>query len=180
MLCAKGVIAQKMAPDFTLTDIEGVEISLSDYRGKVVLLDFFSTWCGTCIAEMPHLKSLNEEFGEDLVLISISVTPDFDSVEKLQEFKQEQEIDWIIVRDTIGINDEYSVQYLPTLIIIDQDGYIQHKHVGLTDDLFLHIEIDEIIPEFGIWISKIFLLLTFAVILAIYKMRPRKQISKTP
>jgi len=168
---ARSVVAQEVAPDFTLTDIDGVEFSLSDYRGKVVLLDFFDTLCSPCREEIPHLKSLHEEFGEDLIIISISVSPSFDTVEKLQQFRQEHEIDWIIARDTIGIYGEYDVQYIPTLVVIDQEGYMQHRHVGLTEESVLSEEIYEIIPEFGTWASILFVFLMLTVAVVIHKRR---------
>ena len=173
-LSIKGVIAQKPASDFTLTDIDGVEFSLNDYRGRVVLLDFFATWCSPCVAEIPHLKSLREEFGENLAIISISVSPSSDTVEKLMQFRQEHEIDWIVARDTSGMNEEYGVQYIPTLVIIDQEGYIQHQHVGLTDELVLHEEIYKIIPEFPTWISMLLILTLLTVVMAFYKRRLQK------
>jgi len=162
----RSVIAQEIAPDFTLTDIDGVEFSLSDHRGKVVLLDFFSLRCGPCIDEIPHLKAVHEEFGEDLIIISISIDPYYDTVEKLQQFRQEHEIGWIVARDTIGIYGQYDVQLLPTLAIIDQEGYIQHRHVYPdTGESVLSEEIYEIIPEFGTLIILVFLILTVAVVI---------------
>jgi len=175
MLPVGCTIAQEIAPNFTLTDIDGTEFSLSDYRGRVVLLDFFATWCGPCVAEIPHLKSLHEKFGEDLIIISISVSPSSDTVEKLQEFRQEHGIDWIIARDTIEISNEYDVQFIPTLVIIDQEGYIQHRHVGLTDESVLYEEIHEIIPEFETWTLTIFLFLLTVV--AIFC---KQRLSKNP
>jgi len=174
MLFVKCAIAQEVAPIFTLTDIDGVEFSLSNFRGRVVLLDFFATWCGPCVAEIPHLKSLREKFGEDLIIISVSVSPSSDTVEKLQEFRQEHGIDWVIARDTIGINDEYGVQYIPTLVIIDQEGYIRHRHVGLTDESVLYGEIYEVIPEFETWSLTVFLFL-LTVVAIFYKRRVFKK-----
>jgi len=121
------VIAEKIASDFTLTDIDVVEFSLSDYRGKVVLLNFFQILCGPCVAEIPHLKAVHEEFGEDLIIISISISPGYDTVEKLQQFREEHEIDWIIARDTLGVHENYIIT-TPTLVIIDQLGYIRYTH----------------------------------------------------
>jgi len=159
----RSAVAQEIAPDFNLTDIDGIQFSLSDYTEKVVLLDFFATWCGPCISEIPHLKSLHEKFGEDLVIISISVSSSSDTVESLLKFRQEHEMNWIIARDTIGVSDKYGVQYIPTLVIVDQEGYIQHRHVGLTEESVLHGEIVKIVPEFWTWPSIILLFLTLTV-----------------
>jgi len=167
ILFVRSAIAQEIASDFNLTNIDGIEFSLSDYTEKVVILDFFATWCGPCVSEIPHLKSLHEEFGEDLVIISISVSPSSDTVESLLEFRQEHEMNWIIARDTIGVNDKYGVQYIPTLVIVDQKGYIQHRHVGLTEESVLHEEIVKIIPEFWTWPSIILLFLTLTVIVLV-------------
>ena len=166
------VLAQELAPDFTLTDIDGSEFSLGDFEGRVVLLDFFATWCGPCISEIPHLRSLHEEFGDDLVIISISVSPSSDSVANLQEFRQDYEMTWTIARDTAGMSDDYGIQYIPTLVVIDQEGYIKHQHVGLTDESVLHEEIISIIPEFETWISIIIVSLLSA--LSIVHVRHRK------
>jgi len=142
------VIAEKIAPGFTLTDIDGVEFSLSDYRGKVVLLDFFGIRCHECVAGIPHLKVVHEGFGEDLIIISSSVTPEYDTVEKLQQFRLEHEIDWIIARDTVGVGVEnYFVRYGPTLVIIDQLGFIRYIHEGLTVASTLSEEISHMISR---------------------------------
>lgn len=142
------VAAQEVAPDFTLTDIDGNDFSLSDHRGRAVLLDFFAIWCSACVAEIPHLKSLHSEFGEDLTIISISVSPASDTVEKLQQFRQTHEMEWIVARDTIGVSDRYGDIYpIPTLVLIDQEGNIQHRHSGLTDESVLREELHEIMHE---------------------------------
>lgn len=186
------VDAQEVAPDFTLSDIDGVEFSIRDYRGKVVLLDFFSIYCLSCEDEILHLKSLHEEFIDDLVIISISVSFSSDTVEELQQFRQKHGIDWIVARDTVGINDEhgYNVTLLPTLVIIDQEGYTKYRHVDLTDESVLRGEINEIMPEFGAdidgrskhepvvqtLIAIVFLFLTITVAVLVYK----RKLLKTP
>ena len=124
------VFAQQLVPDFTLTDIDGNEFSLSDYRGKVVILDFFARWCNYCYNIIPHLKSLHEEFSEKLVILTISVDPTYDTVEGLQEFKETYGVKWNIARDIADVSQKYEIEYIPTTIIIDQNGYLQHRHVG--------------------------------------------------
>jgi len=134
-----------LANDFTLTDIDGNAFSLSGYRGKVVLLDFFATWCGPCRSEIPDLKALVELYGENLVIISISVDPNYDTVSRLKQFKTDYGMTWRIARDTAGVSDNYGIQYIPTLFIIDQEGYVRYKHVGLTEASILSNELDDLI-----------------------------------
>ncbi len=146
------VSAKEAAPHFTLTDIDDNEFSLSDYRGKIVLLDFFrAVGCPPCISEIPHLKAVHEEFGEDLIIISIS----YESVATLQEFRDNYQIDWKVAKDTAGVSNNYNVQYVPTLVIIDQDGYICYRHVGLTQESDLSNEINAIprrpVANFTYW-----------------------------
>jgi len=157
MLLASSVslaIAEEIAPNFTLTDIDGIDFSLSDYRGKVVLLDFFATSCGTCRAEISRLRVLHEEFGDDLVIISVSIVPLSDTVESLRQFREDYEMDWIVARDTNGVSWSYGVTSTATRVIIDQEGYIQHRHVGITDESVLQDEIYEIMSEFGTDLNK--------------------------
>lgn len=168
------VYAYDAAPNFTLTDIDGNEFSLSDYQGKVVLLDFFYIDCPPCREEMPHLKTLHEEFGEDLVIISIDVNP-YDTVEDLQVFKEEQGIGWTIARDTAGVSDEYNVQFVPTLVLIDPEGYIRYRHVGFTHESVLSEEITEI-PEFPVAIVlPLFMIVTLVAVVLTRVIRSRKQ-----
>lgn len=136
-------IAFTLTPDFTLTDIDGNEFSLSDYHGTVVLLDFFAIRCPPSVEEILHLKSLYEQFGEDLVIISISSPED---EEVLRDFREEHGIEWMIANDTANVFGLYIVQYIPTLFIIDQSGYIRYTHVGLTEASVLSQEIEVLLP----------------------------------
>ena len=135
----------KPAPDFTLVDIEGETFSLSDYHGRVVLLDFFATWCKPCILEIPHLREVYHAYGGEIAIISISVDPDHDTVQLLREFRDEHGILWRVARDTSGVSEEYGIQYIPTLFIIDQNGYIRYQHVGVTESSTLMDEIDSLL-----------------------------------
>lgn len=115
-----------LAPDFTLIDIDGNSFSLSDYNGKVVILDFFSTTCAPCRSEMKQLKVVQEEFRAEIVIISISINVDYDSDERLKQFREDFNITWILARDTANVRDHYFVPSIPTLCIIDQEGYIRY------------------------------------------------------
>jgi len=132
------------ATDFTLTDIYGNTISLKKFKGKVVLLEFFSIHCPACDKEIPELKKLKSRFGAQLVIISISVSSS-DTDEALRDYAEENGIDWFIARDTAGLADSYGIYYLPTIIIIDGDGYIRYRHEEFTPYESLKSEVESIL-----------------------------------
>ncbi len=123
---------QGEAPDFTLMDLDGNNFTLSDKRGQIVLLDFMATWCGPCKAAMPDLVKLYEEKSDQVVMISISVDPLFDSHEVLSRWRDQWGADWIHTIDLAKppLAQKYWISAIPTYVIIDQNGNIQHRHVG--------------------------------------------------
>lgn len=118
------------APDFTLTDISGKKVSLSELKGKVVLLNFWATWCGPCRAEMPGLNKLYQELREKgLVVLAISVDA---SDKPVKEFMKDKKFSFPVLLDTdkeVSF-DDYAVMGLPTTIIIDRKGLIAEKVLG--------------------------------------------------
>jgi peroxiredoxin len=136
------------APDFTLTDIDGKSFTLSACRGKIVLLDFFATWCGPCKNEVANLKELKKLFPTSLIIASITGDPNYDTVDRLKQFRADYGIDWPMLRDTDAKHVSttlYGVSTLPTLFIIDQDGIIRFKHIGLTGSSVLASEVQSLI-----------------------------------
>jgi peroxiredoxin len=149
-LGAGSVVGKKKAADFTLVDINGEQFSLSDYLGKVVLLDFFSTYCGPCIIEIEHLRGLYDEYSPDkLVILSISVNPYTDTVQVLQNFAQQNEMAWTVASDTDDVAYKYGVSPIPHLVIVDAEGYQRHSHIGLTAESTLRSEIGPLLSEIG-------------------------------
>ena len=132
------------APDFTLTDITGHEFSLSDYRGKVVILEFFAIHCPACEMQVDELKKVWSKFHDGLFIISISVDPR-DTDEALRSYAAEHNILWRVARDTAGVGDAYDVYYLPTIVIIDREGYIRYRHEGLTPSDVLIEEVSDLL-----------------------------------
>jgi peroxiredoxin len=150
VLGADPVVGKEKAANFTLVDINGEQFSLSDHLGKVVLLDFFSTWCGPCIIEIEHFKGLYNRYSPDqLVILSISVDPYTDTVQVLQSFAQRNEMTWIVARDTGNVAYRYGVSPIPHLVIVDAEGYKRHSHIGLTSESTLGSEIDSLVSEIG-------------------------------
>ena len=149
-LSANPVVGKEKAQNFTLVDIYGNNFSLSDHLGKVVLLDFFTTWCGPCTLEIEHLKGLYEEYSTDkFAILSISVDPDSDSVPILQIFAQQNEMTWTVAQDTNNVAYKYGVSPIPHLVIVDAEGYERHSHIGLTAESILRSEIDSLLMEIG-------------------------------
>ena len=129
--------------DFSLSDIDDGVFHLNDFRGSVVLLDFMATWCSFCRASMPELIKLHEEFGEKVVLITISVDPSYDNEDKLRDWKNTWDVDWIHARDLADppVSQLLSVKSVPTFVLLDMQGRIAFRHEGLTPETTLEREI---------------------------------------
>ena len=118
--------------NFTMKDMSGKSVTLADYRGKVILLDFWATWCGPCKYEIPGFVSLQETYGKDgLQVIGVSVD---DTVEKLQPFVKQFSMNYPVLLG-LGhedVQDAYGpVIGIPISVIISRDGRICARHVGL-------------------------------------------------
>ncbi|HXO19052.1 MAG TPA: TlpA disulfide reductase family protein [Thermoanaerobaculia bacterium] len=131
-LCADGPVGT-MAPDFTLGALAGPQVRLSDFRGKVVLLDFWATWCGPCVAALPSLKTLAQDFaGEPFAVISVS--GDVDGA-KLRDFVGSHAMDWTQVWDDESrVRRLYGIFNLPTYLLLDPDGRVLWQHTGYSPD----------------------------------------------
>jgi thiol-disulfide isomerase/thioredoxin len=144
------VVGKTEAPDFTLTDIYGTEFSLSDYQEKVVLIDLFRIQpsCPPCIYAIPHLKGVYDKYSQnDLVMMSISVSS-LDTAETLRnDFVEEYDIPWIVACGGTQMASKYSVSVVPTLAIVDAEGYMRYRHEGVTEESILASEIDFLLSE---------------------------------
>ena len=118
------------APDFELSTLDGELIKLSDYVGKIVLLDFWATWCGPCRMAIPELVELQNEYGDDLVIIGISLDQPY-TQQNLLPFIQNYGINYPIVLGTLEVVEAYgNIRGIPTSFIINQEGVIVNKYTG--------------------------------------------------
>ena len=119
----------KRAPDFTVAD-GTTTVQLSKYRGKVVLLNFWATWCTPCLVELPSLIQLHHD-QPNLVILGVSVDEDGDAY---KSFIARRHIDFTTVRDASESSAKlFHTEMWPETYIIDRNGYIRSKYVGATD-----------------------------------------------
>jgi peroxiredoxin len=134
---AMGARPKKASPslkaiDFTLKDLSGVERTLSDYRGKVVFLNFWATWCPPCRAEMPSMQKLNDKLkNEDFVMLAVGLDK---SKRKIKDFINEGKYTFTVLVDSENrVARKYKVTGIPTTYIIDKQGAVVLKEVGARD-----------------------------------------------
>jgi thiol-disulfide isomerase/thioredoxin len=129
---AKRVAPGNAAPSFTLTDINGNEVALSDFNGKVVYLDFWASWCGPCMREVPFAKELKKKFEgqDDLVFLYISVDEDPQAWRNKVEEQQIQGVHLNISGMSSEISRSYNVKGVPSFFIIDREGKIHDNNPG--------------------------------------------------
>jgi cytochrome c biogenesis protein CcmG/thiol:disulfide interchange protein DsbE len=136
---------RKPAPEFALKDIDGKVVRLSDYKGKVVLLDFWATWCGPCKIEIPWLKEFQRKF-RDRGFEIIGVSMDDEGLTVVKPFVKELAINYrIVIGDDTTAQLYGGVDALPTTFVIDRDGKIAAVHVGLTSKGEIEHGIEEVL-----------------------------------
>jgi thiol-disulfide isomerase/thioredoxin len=118
------------APPFLLTDLDGQPISTAAYHGKVVLINFWATWCPPCNEEIPEMIALADRYKDNLQIIGVSM--DDDPPEKVLAFARAHHMNYPIVMGSDKLSEEYGgVDALPTTFVLDTQGRVVQKHMGL-------------------------------------------------
>src|SRR5215472_11753174 len=121
-----------VAPGFELKDLEGKPVSLEEAKGKVVLLNFWATWCGPCRAEIPDLVDLQKRYREKLEIIALATEED--DADQVRRFVLHSGINYRVAMAPDDVVRDYGgVAALPTSFVIDREGRVVQKHVGLND-----------------------------------------------
>jgi thiol-disulfide isomerase/thioredoxin len=128
------------APDFKLTDLAGKPVTLAGSKGKVILLNFWATWCGPCRAEIPDLIELQNKYKDRFQILGLVV--DDDDQDAIKEFADKFGINYPVALATNDIRLQYGgIAALPTSFVLDAEGRIVQKHEGLRDPVLYETEI---------------------------------------
>lgn len=120
-----------LAPDFTAQTADGSTFVLSEQKGKVVLLNFWATWCGPCVREMPAFEKLNQEYGEEVAILAVNGMEDKDTVD---QFISDNGYTFPIAYDVEGaVCLKYPSDGIPYTLVIGKDGTVQNIYLGARD-----------------------------------------------
>jgi len=128
------------APEFRLTGLDGKSVTLADSHGKIILLNFWATWCGPCRAEIPDLVELQNKYKDRLQILGLVI--DDDDQDAIKEFTEKFRINYPVALATNEIRMQYGgIAALPTSFVLDAEGRIVQKHEGLRDPVLYETEI---------------------------------------
>jgi thiol-disulfide isomerase/thioredoxin len=131
--------AAGIASDFYWYDSDGKKISLSDLKGKTVLINFWATWCGPCKAELPDIENLSKAYSsKGLVVIGVSVDKGENLLTDVSNFASQNGLTYQIVIDNDNVADAYgNINAIPTSFLVDKNGRIVDKWIGVRNKSFL-------------------------------------------
>lgn len=143
----KNILDDRKAPGFTLKSTSGENISLANYAGKVVIIDFWATWCGPCRIGIPDLVEIQNEYKDQVVIIGISLDQD-NTKRNIIPFMQEFKINYPVVYGTRQVVLDYgNIQAIPTTFIIDPQGNIVDRYIGLAPKSYYVEKIKSLIKK---------------------------------
>jgi len=138
--------SRKAAPDFTLKDSQDADVTLSSYKGKVVLLDFWATWCHGCQIEIPWYMAFQTKY-KDRGLAVIGVSMDDDGWKSVNPYLEQKKLNYPVVIGDQTLAKRYGVEDLPVTLLIDRKGEIADLHAGMVDKDDFEREIQKLLQE---------------------------------
>ena len=137
---------RKPAPDFTLNDTQGQSVRLSGYKGKVVLLDFWATWCGACQFEVPWYSEFSKKYG-DKGLAVVGVSMDKDGLTAVKPYMEQKKMDYTVVLGNDYLVPQFGLKTIPVTWLIDREGRVAVAHVGMADKESFEANIQKLLQE---------------------------------
>ncbi len=138
--------SRKAAPDFTLDDSNGAPLKLSGYKGKVVLLDFWATWCHGCGTEIPWFIEYQNKY-KDSGLAVIGVSMDDDGWKVVKPFIEEKKMNYAVVLGNADVAKLYKVDAMPVTVLIDREGKIAASYDGVVDRAACEAKIQSLLKD---------------------------------
>ena len=139
---SKSPLVNNPAKDFELENINGKKIKLSDYRGHVVVMNYWATWCGPCIREMPLFQKFFDQYSPGLVVFGID---NQETVEEIRPYVDQLGITYEVLLDKDAkVHVDYQVYGLPTTIIVDENGIVKVNHIGIMTEKQLEAYLREL------------------------------------
>ncbi len=138
--------ARKTAPDFVLNDSAGAPIHLSAFKGKVVLLDFWATWCTGCKVEIPWYVEFQDKYKSD-GLSAVGVSMDDDGWKSVKPFLAEHTMNYPVVIGNRNMANQFGLTNMPLTLLIDRQGKIADSHAGMVDKNAFEKEIRTLLQE---------------------------------
>lgn len=141
--------AELQIPDFTMYDLSGNPVNLSEFAGKPIIVNFWATWCGPCKNEMPYFQNMYEKYGDQVAFVMVNATDgDRDTVEKVKDFVADNGYTFPVYCDTEfnGVYT-YGVYAFPSTLIINADGSLYTGHVGALTQSQLESTIQKILMK---------------------------------
>jgi peroxiredoxin len=137
--------SEKKAPGFSLKDINGLERKLSDFKGRVLIIDFWATWCPPCRQEIPHFIGLYDQYkSRGLEIIGIAL--DQNGEKTVKEFTAKNKINYTVLLGNEEVSDLYGgIAAIPTTFIVDKDGNIRKKYIGYNEKEVFERDIKELL-----------------------------------
>jgi peroxiredoxin len=131
------------APDFSLSDINGKQINLSEFRGKVIILDFFASWCPPCRQEVPDFVELQKTYGSDgLAIVGVALV----NLQEAKDFAEQYKINYTVLIDDGKVSNSYGpIRSIPTTFVLDKTGKIVKMYIGFRQKNVFEADVKELL-----------------------------------